>query len=212
MKVNRFIFSPFEVNTYILYDDSKECIIIDPACYLKKEEEQLAGFIADKELKPVRLINTHSHLDHVFGNKFVSMTYGLKPEAHKEEKSNNDFAVQAAENYGLTMAPPPSLNNYLSEDDQITFGNSRLKILHCPGHSKGSLVFHSPEHKFVIGGDVLFKDSIGRTDLPGGNFDTLKESIVTKLYTLDEATTVFSGHGPETTVGNEKRNNPFITF
>jgi glyoxylase-like metal-dependent hydrolase (beta-lactamase superfamily II) len=195
-----------------LYDDSKECIIIDAACYIKKEEDALLKYITDNQLKPVRLLNTHCHLDHIFGNKFIHESFDLNPEAHEDEKPNNDFAAQAAENYGLTMAAPPPLVNFIDENDTIKFGNSKLDILHLPGHTKGSLAFYSEEENAVISGDVLFKDSIGRTDLPGGNFDTLKESIVTRLYTLKDDTAVLPGHGPSTEIGYEKRNNPFITF
>ena len=212
MTIKKFIFSPFAVNTYVLSDDTGECIIIDAACYIKKEEEALAAYIKEKQLTPMALVNTHCHLDHVFGNTFVSETYGLKPLAHKDEKPNNDFAAQAAENYGLTMAAPPPLEIFIDENSNLTFGNTELVIRHAPGHTKGSLVFFSEEAQALIAGDVLFKDSIGRTDLPGGNFDTLKESIVTQLYTLDDDTSVLPGHGPETQIGYEKRNNPFITF
>lgn len=212
MTIKQFVFSPFSVNTFLVYDDSKECIIIDAACYIKKEEEALEKYISENQLKPVRLLNTHCHLDHIFGNKFVSERYKLSPEAHKDEKPNNDFAAQAAENYGLTMAAPPPLENFIDENDSVEFGNSKLEILHAPGHTKGSLVFYSETENVVISGDVLFKDSIGRTDLPGGNFDTLKKSIVTQLYTLKDNTTVLPGHGPSTEIGYEKRNNPFITF
>lgn len=212
MTIKQFVFSPFSVNTFLVYDESKECIIIDAACYIKKEEEALKKYISENQLKPVRLLNTHCHLDHVFGNKFINETFGLKPEAHKDEKPNNDFAAQAAENYGLTMAAPPPLGNFIDENDSIQFGNSKLEILYVPGHTKGSLAFYSKEENVLISGDVLFKDSIGRTDLPGGNFDTLKKSIVTRLYTLNDETTVLPGHGPSTEIGYEKRNNPFITF
>ena len=212
MKIKRFRFSPFDVNTYILYDKSKECVIIDAACYIKKEEEMLSSFIKDNRLKPVRILNTHCHLDHVFGNKYTTETYNLPVEAHKEENSNNLFASQAAENYGLVMAEPPKIGNFITEKDTIKFGHSELEIRLAPGHTKGSLLFYAKEDNFIISGDVLFKDSIGRTDLPGGNFDVLKNSIVTQLYTLDDNVTVYSGHGPATEIGYEKMNNPFITF
>ena len=212
MKIKRFRFSPFDVNTYILYDKSKECVIIDPACYIKKEEEMLFAFIKDNRLKPVRILNTHCHLDHVFGNKYVSETYKLPIEAHPEESSNNLFAAQAAENYGLVLAEPPRIGNKITEKNTIKFGHSELEIRFAPGHTRGSLLFYAKEDKFIIAGDVLFKDSIGRTDLPGGDFDVLKNSIITQLYTLEDSTVVYPGHGAETEIGYEKRNNPFITF
>lgn len=212
MQLKSFVFSPFSVNTYLVYDENKECVIIDAACYIKKEEEMLVNFIEENALKPVRLINTHCHLDHVFGNKFVSQKYGLLPEAHESETANNDFAAQAAENYGLTMAAPPKIAKLIDETQKLSFGESELEIRHAPGHTAGSLVFYNADANWVIAGDVLFKDSIGRTDLPGGNYDTLRKSVIEQLYSLPDQCRVFPGHGPATEIGYEKRNNPFITF
>ncbi len=210
MKIQSFVFSPFEVNTYILYDNSKECIIIDPACYNKQEENFLLDFLKKNNLKPAKLLNTHCHLDHVFGNKFIADTFNLKTEASKEEEFNINNATNAANLYGIKMNTPYPIKKFLKEGDKITFGFSELEILHVPGHTAGSLVFYAKEDKFLIAGDVLFKRSIGRTDLPGGNYDTLISQIKTKLFTLPEEITVYPGHGPETDIGTEKQTNPFF--
>ncbi len=212
MKIQKFIFSPFAVNTYIVYDQTKECIIIDPACYTKDEETKLLSFIEEMNLKPIHLINTHCHLDHVFGNKAISEALNLLPQAHKDEIENNETADLTASNYGFDMNQPPKIHKYIDENDTINFGNSQLTIRHIPGHTLGSLAFYNKDDNWIISGDVLFKDSIGRTDLPGGNFDTIRKSITTKLYTLPEETIVYPGHGASTSIGYEIRNNPFITF
>ncbi|MCD4795313.1 MAG: MBL fold metallo-hydrolase [Bacteroidales bacterium] len=211
MKVHRIVFSPFEVNTYIVADKSKECIIIDPACNNKQEQEYLLKFINDNNLKPVKLLNTHCHLDHVFGNKFVCDTYNLKTEASKDEEFNLNNAANAAKLYGVEMETPYPIKTYIKEGGEIKFGFSELDILHVPGHTSGSLVFHSDKYKFAIAGDVLFNGSIGRTDLPGGNYDTLISQIKTKLFKLEDETVIYSGHGPKTTIGREKETNPYLT-
>ncbi len=210
MQIKRFTFSPFQINTYIVFDQSKECVIIDPGCYNDTECQQLANYISENNLKPVRILQTHCHLDHVFGSKFVCESYNLEPEAHKEEVLNNDYASDAAELYGLTMEEPYPLKHFLTEADKITFGNSELKILHIPGHTAGSLVYYSLEHNFALAGDVLFKGSIGRTDLPGGDYRTLVAGIKEKFFNLPDAMTVYPGHGEATTIGEEKRLNPFV--
>ncbi|MEM7103066.1 MAG: MBL fold metallo-hydrolase [Bacteroidota bacterium] len=208
--VAKFVFSPFQENTYVLYDDTKECIIMDPGCQEIAEKQMLREFIESNGLKPVRLILTHCHIDHIFGNRFVYETWGLKPEIHKDELPVLEFGSKIAEMYGLRYEPSPEPAGFLSEADVVEFGESRLEILFTPGHSPASLSFYCKDHDFIISGDVLFSGSIGRTDLPGGSFETLSESIRTQLYTLDDKTKVYSGHGPETTIGFEKINNPFV--
>lgn len=210
MQLKRFTFSLFEVNTYILYDKSKECIIIDPACNNKQEQDYLLNFLKENRLKPVKLLNTHCHLDHVFGNKFIADTFNLETEAHKEEENNINNALNAAHLYGIQMEKPYPIKKYINENDLIKFGFSELKTLHVPGHTAGSLVFYNIEDNFAIVGDVLFKSSIGRTDLPGGNYETLISQIKTKLFNLPEKMNVYPGHGPETNIGFEKHHNPFL--
>lgn len=205
-----FPFNPFQENTYLIYDDSGECVIFDPGCYTDMEKSILAGFIAEQGLKPVRLINTHCHLDHVFGNKFIHDKYGLSPELHRGEEVVLAHAPEAARMYGVPMEESPVPGGYLEEGDVIEFGNTRLEAMFTPGHSPASLSFYCQEHQFVIVGDVLFEGSIGRTDLPGGDFDTLISSIREKLLVLSDAVRVYPGHGPETTIGEERRSNPFL--
>lgn len=205
-----FPFNPFQENTYILYDDSKECAVFDPGCYSNEEKKMLSDFIEAKGLKPVRLINTHCHIDHVLGNKYIFDTYGLKPELHEEELVVLQSAERIGQMYGIPMEPSPEPETFLPSEGLLEFGNTKLQILFTPGHSPASLSFYSSEHQFVIGGDVLFRDSIGRTDLPGGSFETLIESIRKQFFTLGDEVKVYPGHGPATTIGYEKKNNPFL--
>jgi hydroxyacylglutathione hydrolase len=205
-----FTFNPFQENTYVLFDETKECIIIDPGCYTAPERQQLQSFITERGLKPVRLINTHSHIDHILGNWFVAEEYNLKLEMHREEVAGLIAAPEYGKIYGIQMQPSPEATVFLTEADTITFGNTSLSILLTPGHSIASLSFYCEAGNFVIGGDVLFKGSIGRTDLPNGDFDTLINSIKTKLFTLADDVQVFPGHGDSTTIGEEKATNPFL--
>jgi len=208
--IKSFTFNPFSENTYILYDESGECVIIDSGCSFDEEENELAAFISDNHLRPVRLLNTHCHIDHILGNKFVSKTYGLPLEAHENEKDNINRADSYAAMFDMNSLETPSITKYLNEGDIVIFGHSKLQVLFTPGHAPGHVVFYEPDQQFIIGGDVLFRDSIGRTDLPGGNYNTLIQSIHNKLFTLDENIKVYPGHGPETTIGYEKKFNPFL--
>lgn len=210
MKIKKLTFNPIQENMYVIYDETKECIIIDPGCYFHQEREELESFIEENELRPVKLINTHCHLDHICGNKYVADTWGLKLEANKLDEYNLQRSIEAGILYNMPIEPSPPIEVDLNEGDEIKFGNSALSILFTPGHSSGSLSFYSQVHKFVIAGDVLFRMSIGRTDLPGGDFDTLIDTIKTKLFVLPKDTTVYSGHGEETTIGYEMKNNPFL--
>lgn len=205
-----FTFNPFEENTYLLYDETKECVIIDPGCSTRSEQEELAQFIKDEELKPVKLLNTHCHIDHVFGNSFIAKKYNLGLEIHKEDLQTLHSLPQVSHLYGLNAEQSVEPSVFLNEGDQIKFGNSVLDIKSTPGHSPGSICFISHADKFVIGGDVLFYGSIGRTDLPGGDHETLLRSVREKLFVLGDDYIVFSGHGQETTIGFEKKNNPFL--
>lgn len=210
ISIHSLIFGPFQENTYILYDDTNECIIIDPGCYENAERTALANFIETKQLKPVKLINTHCHLDHVFGNGFISGKYDLNPEINKLDKQVLDTYQMTARLYGLNADPSPQPLVYLNEGDKIKFGKSELEILCTPGHSPGSITLYNQEQKFMIVGDVLFYGSIGRTDLPGGDYQTLINSIKNKLLPLGDDYIVYNGHGPSTTIGFERMNNPFL--
>jgi glyoxylase-like metal-dependent hydrolase (beta-lactamase superfamily II) len=210
--VEKFVFNPFQENTYILSDETGECVIIDPGCYDKREKDYLQDFIKTQNLKPVKSLFTHCHVDHILGNNFVAKTWGLKPEIHKAGLPFLVNGHQQGRIYGFEIEKNIEPENFIEEGDKIQFGNSELDVVYTPGHADGSICFISHTQKFVIVGDVLFRDSIGRTDFHTGDFDILMQSIHTKLFTLDDEFTVYSGHGPETTIGYEKVNNPFIRF
>lgn len=210
ISIQSFTFGPFQENTYVLYDETSECIVIDPGCYDDDERKQLADFIENKKLKPVKLINTHCHLDHVFGNGFIADKYNLKLEINKQDKVVLDAFLMTASLYNLQAQPSPPPAVYLEEGDKVKFGNSELEILFTPGHSPGSITFYNRSQKFMIAGDVLFYGSIGRTDLPGGDYNTLISSIKNKLFPLGDDFTVYNGHGSSTTIGFERKNNPFL--
>jgi glyoxylase-like metal-dependent hydrolase (beta-lactamase superfamily II) len=210
MEVTRMRFSPIDVNTYIVTDDSGECCIIDCGCYDIKEFAKLEKFIEDRNLKPVLLLNTHCHLDHVFGNRFILEKYGLGTLCSLEEELNREGAVKHAVMFGLAMEAPPVPAAFLKEGQKVTFGSTDLLVLNVPGHSRGSLAFYNAESKTVFTGDALFAGSIGRTDLPGGDYETLIESIRTRLFTLPGDTIVYPGHGERTTIKKEIESNPFF--
>jgi len=194
----------------VLYNEERECCIIDPGCYFPEERDELKTGIIKTGLKPVLLLNTHCHLDHVFGNKFVHDEWGLTLHIHENEKPLLDFAPQSGEMWQLPFDNYEGPIVYLKEGNKIKIGKEELEIFFVPGHSPGSVAFYHEPGGFIIGGDVLFNMSIGRTDLPGGDLDTLINSIQTKFFTLPDDTKVYSGHGGVTTVGFEKRNNPFL--
>ncbi|MFD1630098.1 MBL fold metallo-hydrolase [Pseudopedobacter beijingensis] len=210
MQLKQFVNNPYSENTYILSDETGECVIIDPGMYDAKEQNQLVSYIKDNNLKPVLLLNTHCHIDHVLGNKFIYDQFGLKPRFHKGElpllQAVPSYAPQQGFHYELS--PEPEV--FLEENGKINFGNSQLDIIFAPGHSPAHVCFYNKEANMLIGGDVLFYGSIGRTDLPGGNFETLINSIKNNLFVLPDQTEVFPGHGPSTTIEHEKRYNPFL--
>jgi hydroxyacylglutathione hydrolase len=210
LKIKTFEFSPIQENTYILYNEFNDCIIIDPGCYFDSEKEELAKFIDRENLKPLMLLNTHCHLDHVFGNKFVAEKYNLTLQLHEKELPVLQFAPASGLMYNMPFDNYVGEYIFLEAGDILTLGEDVLKVLFTPGHSPASICFYSEQNHFVIGGDVLFKQSIGRTDLPGGDFDTLINSIKTQLFVLPDDTIVYSGHGPSTTIGEEKKSNPYL--
>jgi glyoxylase-like metal-dependent hydrolase (beta-lactamase superfamily II) len=204
-------FNPFQENTYIVYDETGECVIFDPGCATASEQQALRNKITELQLRPVRLINTHCHLDHVFGNRFVADTYDLPLEIHELEVPVLQAVPQVCRMYGLPEPDPaPALGSFLREGETVDFGNTSLEMYFTPGHSPGSLSFYCAADQFVIAGDVLFYGSIGRTDLPGGDYDTLIKAIKTQLLPLGDAVTVYPGHGPATRMGYERQNNPFL--
>lgn len=211
IKVDIFTFNPFQENTYVLSNETGNAIIIDPGCYFSAEWEELKNHLEEKALTPQRLLFTHCHLDHVFGTPWVAAHYNLLPEFHKEEEAVMEMAPVAGAKYGLTFDNYRGPVSFIEEGAEIKLGQDTLKVLFAPGHSPGSICFYSANQHFLIGGDVLFRDSIGRTDLPGGNHNQLLNSIRTVLFTLPDETVVYPGHGEHTTIGYEKKHNPFLT-
>jgi hydroxyacylglutathione hydrolase len=209
LKIQSFEFNPFQENTYVVYDETKECVIIDPGCYDKEEEQILTTFIEANELQVTMLLNTHCHVDHVLGNWFVKKKYGVNLYIHQNEEIVLKAVKVYAPNYGMHQYQEAEPDGFLQENQSIKFGNQSLLVLFVPGHAPGHVAFYSVAEKQLLSGDVLFYNSIGRTDLPGGNYATLIESIHKKVFILPEEVVVHPGHGPVTSVGYEKKTNPF---
>ena len=210
MNIASFTFNAFSENTYILSDDTKQCCIVDPGCNSPDEQSQLSNYIESNNLIPVKLVNTHCHIDHVLGNKYVADKYKLKLISHRGEQIVLDNMENVARMYGIAYTKSPNISEFLDEGDVLEFGDSKLKVLFTPGHSPASISFFHQASMQLIAGDVLFQGSIGRTDLPGGDHATLIESIKQKLLPLGDNVVVYSGHGPSTTIGAEKQHNPFL--
>jgi hydroxyacylglutathione hydrolase len=208
--VQSFVNNPYQENTYLLFDETGECAIIDPGMYTATEQNTVVAFIKDNNLKPVLLLNTHCHIDHVLGNKFVFDQYGLKPQFHKGESEVLAAVIAYAPSMGLRYDISPLPDIYLPETGTVKFGNTELQLIFAPGHSPAHLCFYDNAANILIGGDVLFRNSIGRTDLPGGDYSTLVKNIEEKLFLLPDDCTVYPGHGPETTIGYEKQTNPYL--
>ena len=209
MTIKQFVFNAFSENTYVVYDESKECIIIDPGCYEREELDSLKGFVLDNNLKVISLINTHCHIDHVLGNAFVKKEFGVGLTIHELDQSTLKSNEVVASMYGFNAYTPTEADNFIAEGDRLKFGNSSLDVIFVPGHAPGHIALVNEKEKVCIGGDVLFQQSIGRTDLPGGDFDTLISSIKNKMFALPDDTVVYCGHGPSTNIGFEKQHNPF---
>ena len=211
MNIKIFTFNQFFENTFIISDSTNECIIIDPGCYDKNEKQILQDYILSNNLVPTKLINTHCHIDHILGNNFVSKTWDLELEIHHKDIDLLKNSKNIADLYGfVNYENSPITNKFLVEGDIIEFGKSKLEVLFTPGHAPGHISLYSKNENFIISGDVLFNNSIGRTDLPGGNYSTLIDTIKSKILCLDDSTVVYCGHGPSTTVGKERINNPFL--
>lgn len=205
-----FTFNPTQENTYVISDETKSCVVIDPGCYYPEEKKEIYEYIQDAGLTVAHLLNTHCHTDHVLGNAFINECFHVIPQIHAEELIVLKHAKTMGASFGLMMEESPAPDVCLVEGNKIVFGTTSLEIIFAPGHSPGSVCFYNKQEKYLIGGDVLFRNSIGRTDLPGGDLDTLIYSISKKLFTLEDAITVYSGHGPSTTIGYEKNYNPFL--
>ena len=212
LNVKIFQFNPLQENTYLVFNEAKQCIIVDPGCYTEQERDQLAQFISGKQLQPVLLVNTHCHLDHVFGNKFIHDQYGLELHIHAGEQKVLEMAPTSGLMWNLPFDNYQGPLHFINEATPIQLGEDKLEVLYTPGHSPASISFYSKEDDLLIAGDVLFRESVGRTDLPGGNPDILAHSIKTQLYTLPNETIVYPGHGIPTTIDHEKHHNPFISI
>ncbi len=210
LQIKVFAFNELQENTSVLYDESKECVIIDAGCNNLGEQQELSKFIRDNELKPVMLLNTHGHFDHIMGNAYVEQAYGLLPRMHRADLFLIENSVAHVAAFGMKMETPPTPINFLEDAQVLRFGSSELKVIHTPGHSPGGVCFYSANDNLLIAGDTLFNGSIGRTDLPGGDYDELMSSIRNKLMLLPSDTRVVCGHGPGTTIGNEAMYNPFL--
>jgi glyoxylase-like metal-dependent hydrolase (beta-lactamase superfamily II) len=210
IKIDFFTFNPLGENTYLLTNEKQEALIIDPGFYFAEEENTFKNFISDHNVKPVQLLNTHCHLDHVFGNEWVRKNYGLELYIHEGEKKVLEFAPATGNMYGLGFTNYKGAFHFIDEGDKIFLGDDEIEILFTPGHSPASICFYCRAQNFIIGGDVLFNESIGRFDLPGGDEQTLYKSIREKLYVLPDETIVYPGHGEPTTIGHEKKYNPFV--
>ena len=210
IQVQSFTFNPFYENTYVVFDESKDCIIIDPGQYEQKEEDAIEAFITENDLNPSLLVNTHCHIDHVLGNQHVKNSYGIPLAIHPLDKPTLESVKIYAPNYGFPAYQEATPDTYLEEGNTIQVGNQTLDILFVPGHAPGHIALVHKTQKICLSGDVLFQKSIGRTDLPGGDFDTLISSIKNKLFPLDSDMVVYPGHGPTTTIGEEKLQNPFL--
>lgn len=212
MEVKIFEFNPISENTYIAYDETKECVIIDPGCFFQDEKELLLNFILDNELVVKHLLNTHLHFDHVFGNNFIYEQFKLETMANKGDEFLLEQLPTQLQMFGFTNEDTriPKVGKYLNENDVVTFGNQRLIVMQIPGHSPGSIVFYNQEAGCVFVGDVLFRGSVGRTDMAGGNHKQLIDGIKEKLMKLPPDTVVYSGHGPLTTIREEARNNFYL--
>lgn len=210
LKVEVLTFGPFQENTALIFDEAGHCAIVDPGCMSASEQMHLSAFIQNNGLKPVLLLNTHCHVDHIAGNRYVADTYGLQLHIHPEDEKILAMQEQVCKMYGLPCDHSPKPGIYLHDGDRIKIGNDELEVIFTPGHAPGHVVFYSEKDGFVVNGDVLFNGSIGRTDLPFGDFDTLIRSIKTRMFALPDSTVVYCGHGPETSIGREKQFNPFL--
>lgn len=211
LKVEKFVVNPLQENTFVLSDETGECIFVDPGFYFDVEHQEIKNYISENNLKPAMIANTHCHFDHIMGVEFIRNEFNIPFYAHQDDAFWVEKAIEQGQMFGFEMEPVQAPDFLYKENGTVKFGNTELEIIHIPGHSPGHVVFYSVKEGIVIGGDVLFYGSIGRTDLPGGDYHTLISGIKSKLFRLPDDTRVFCGHGPETTIGFEKRSNPFLT-
>lgn len=212
MIVETFTFNAFQENTSVVYQGS-DAVIVDPGCYDRSEQLALKQFVSEKGLNVHAILNTHCHLDHIFGNAFCVETFQVDLITHKDEMFTLGLAERSAQMYGFPgFEPSPDPNRFVVDHERIQFGALEFQVIFAPGHSIGHIAFYNEAHKVLIGGDILFKGSFGRTDLPGGSMEILKKSIHERMFTLPDDTVVYPGHGPATTIGEEKRTNYIWQF
>ncbi|MGV3637770.1 MAG: MBL fold metallo-hydrolase [Flavobacteriales bacterium] len=209
LNVHKFTFNPFQENTYVIHD-GHDALVVDPGCWNRTEQRELEEYLGNNGLTPVRLVLTHAHIDHILGCAWMHKRYGLSPELHEKDLPVLAAGERTASMYGIPYDPAPEPKAFIQEGAGIGIGSEALQVLFVPGHAPGHIALHSADHGFVVSGDVLFQNSVGRTDLPGGDTETLLRSIREQLFPLGDAVVVYSGHGPETTIGREKRSNPFL--
>ncbi len=208
LTVHTLVYSPWQENTYLLAAENGECIIIDPGCFAENEQQHLVQYLKERNLKPTMLLNTHLHLDHTFGNRFVEETFNLKALAHKDDEFWIERTVEHSAQMGFPVKEnPPALGGYIEDNQEIEFGGSTIKVMHIPGHSPGGVVLYCEKEGVVIAGDVIFRESVGRADLPGGDYATLITGIRSKLLVLPDEVEVYPGHGPKTTIAYERAHN-----
>jgi glyoxylase-like metal-dependent hydrolase (beta-lactamase superfamily II) len=211
LKIEKFVVNPLGENSYVMYDETRECIFIDPGFYYEEEFQEIRDFIAENNLTPVKIVNTHCHFDHIMGVEFIRNEYGIPFEAHADDAFWVERVVDQGRMFGFEINPVNPFDSFLTENEKVKFGNTDLQVFHIPGHSLGHVCLYNSDAGVLVAGDVLFYGSIGRTDLPGGDYQTLISNIKNKLFALPDETVVYCGHGPETKLGFEKRTNPFLT-
>ena len=211
MNVAKLTFNPFQENTYVVWDESGECIIIDAGNYSPAEDKAIKEFVTEKGLRPVMAVNTHGHVDHMLGVAEVKKEYGVPFALHAADKFLIDSAATHGQLYGFVVKEVPAAEVELKEGGEVKFGDTVLKVIHTPGHTPGHVCLYEPVNKVLFSGDTLFKESIGRTDLPGGDYGWIMKSIIDKLLPLGEEVTFYPGHGPSSTIGHEMLYNLFIT-
>lgn len=213
MNVHTFTFNAFQENTYVLEDEAKNCVVIDPGCYERHEQDELFSFIENNKLKPIALLSTHAHIDHVLGNAAFLSRFPVDYYLHPEDIDTLRHVAGYAHLYGFEgyqVSPDPTC--LLDDKQQLVFGGMELQVIFGPGHCPGHVAFYAANEKVVVNGDILFKGSFGRTDLPGGSMEILKKTIHERMFTLPDETVVYCGHGPATTIGEEKKSNMIWNF
>lgn len=211
MNIAQLTFNPFQENTYLLWDETGEAVIVDAGNYTERETEQLLRFVEEKGLRPVLAVNTHGHVDHMLGVERVKQAYGIPFALHAEDRFLIESAPTHGAMYGFKVDAVPEVNRELVDGDEVRFGNTVLRVIHTPGHTPGHVCLYEPENKVLLTGDTIFRESIGRTDLPGGNYGWIMQSIIDRILPLGEEVAFYPGHGPSSTLGHEMHYNPFIT-